>query len=662
MTQPPISYSHHYLNLVEYLDGYTDRQRKQIAQTFGVEGIDGEAIARAWLGDPANFLSVVERKLGSSQAWKLLEELAFEHDMPVEIEWMPRAARSKLTDLGLLKPRRGADKIWEGILPAAVAVLLAPKLNGSRPSLPILLGQDHDGQVEALCERYGVDSRLSRVEKILVLSERFSDEGIVDKILEMLPDPEWIAAGLMILELGGICYWQEIFGYDLEETASSDRKVIPLMRSQERTEEQAIARTLLELGVIFRVEEDDAPHPLVAVPEELWGALWDLGRGWLMEWAASAYFNMGEQAVKRQREEEHNDLQATFKWMIIEADRLALHSEGGEPSQQLLAHLASVGGHDEAFWQTVTRLGLEMRILADYMGQLSPGPEHRMLLDLPRGNFVRQALMEWCTGFAGARADEFLARAVGLDDTWRERMLDVLQHRREFVPLWMHSEGVPSQTTGAGVLRSAESGNDELMLMEMGFVVGFVWTLKLVWLDLLSLLEGERWYPMSALTEMFQMIACLGMFSQLIHLLEHPQMSLYLPIQRASFFTDAFHTAHFETWTEAVVRELLVPLGVGAVSEDGETVWLDTRHLRIQSPPGWPDEERVAVLKEMLANDDLEFRIPNGRVGLRQVVGDVAIVDGRVSMEGPIDALRERLKGREVKRFDGRQAFVDRVD
>lgn len=659
MTDQDFYLSVPYLNLLEYLEGYTDRQRQIIASAYGVDGASARDIAQGWLSDTSNFLQVVEGKLGSSQAWRLLEEMAFEHDTPVEIEWMPKRARGKLTDLGLLKPKRGPDKLWEGTLPAAVAVLLAPKLNGTRPSLPILLGQESPERLRELAERHGLEESLPRVETILMLSERFLEAGSVERILELLPDPEWIAAALMIIELGGICYWQEIFGYDLEETPSAERKVVPLMRSQERSEEQNIARALLDLGVIFRTEEEGSEFPLVAVPEELWGGLWELGRGWLMEWTSTAYYNLEEQGARRAGDEEHADLQAMFKWMILEGDRQALFVEKGEPSEELCAHFSQIGGHDDAFWSTVARLGLEMRVLSDHTGQLTYGAEYQALLDLPRGPFVRQALFEWCTGFAAGGADEHLGRSIGLDESWRERMFEILVERHEFVPLWMQFEGVPSQTTGAGVLRAAESGSDELLLMEMGFVVGFVWTLKLVWLDLLSMLESERWYPLTAITELFQMIACLGLFSQLIHLLEHPHLSLYLPVQRASFFTDAFHTAQFRSWTEEVLIHLFIPLGIAALSEDGEMVWLDTRHLRIQSPPGWPDDERVEILKELFGQDELDFRIPNGRAGLRQVAPDVAIVEGKISLDAPIEALRQSLHGHEVKRFDGRHVFVE---
>ncbi|MFU8807016.1 MAG: hypothetical protein ACNA8W_24625, partial [Bradymonadaceae bacterium] len=551
------------------------------------------------------------------------------------------------------------DNVWEAWLPAAMAVLLAPKLRGTRPSLPLLLGKESPERIAELAATYGIDERGSRVEIVLGLTEKLCEPGIIDTILELLPDPEWIAAGLMILELGGLCYWQEIFGYDLEETASPDRKVIPLMRSHERTEEQAIAKTLLDLGIIFRAEDENSPYPLVAVPEELWASLWQLGRDWLMEWTTSAYYSLGEQGVGRGREDDGLDLQSTFKWLILEADKAPLEVPGPEPSEASFAHLRDVAGQTDEFLRLAVDIGLEMQVLMTKGSALVAGPEHKVLLDLPRPAFIRQVLYEWCTGFAASHADAHLAQAVGLDDTWRRRMLGVLEERVEFVPTWMRYEGVPSHTTGAGVLRAAESGNDELLLLEMGFVMGFVWMIKLVWLDLLSMLEGGRWYPVGAITEMFQMVSCLGLFSQLVHLLDHPHLSLYLPVQRASFFTDAFHSTHFRTWTGELINDLLVPLGVASLSEDGEMVWLETRHLRIQSPPGWPDDQRVALLAELFGQDEVDFRIPNGRAGLLQVASDVSIVDGRLSLDGPIDELRQSLAGHKVKRFDGKHIFVD---
>ncbi|MBA2663239.1 MAG: hypothetical protein H0U74_13180 [Bradymonadaceae bacterium] len=659
MTQDPLNHRRHFSALVEYLDEFSERQRQLMATAYGAPSAFAVDIAQTWFADPEAFLAVVDKKIGSTQAWRLLEEMAFEHDLPVEVDWIAKRFRTRLADLGLLNAQRADNKVLEGYVPAVIAALLAPKLRGVRPSLPILLGRKSHAELLELARANDVSTSGSKLDVVMALSEHFALPETVDALMNRLPDPEWIAAAMMVLELGGICYWQEIFGYDLDTNIGEERKVVPLMRSHERDEERHIAETLVEIGILYRVEDEDSPYPMVAVPEELWTGLWRLGRGWLLEWTANTFYALSDQAMRKVVAVEPEDLQAALKLVIVEAEHQKLALDEDEPSAAMLAHFEAISDRAAAYWEPVLSIGLEMRVLDDDPHQnLLPGVEHRTLLDMNRAAFIRQALMEWCTGFAASKADEHLGVAIGLDDSWRERVLALLIEREEFVPLWMHYEGVPSNTTGAGCLRNIEDGVDEMLLMEMGLTNGFVWSIKLIWLDLLSMIEAERWYTIGALTEMFQLTACMAMFSQLIHLLEHPHFSFYLPLQRASFFTDAYHGEQFQSWVYDVLRNLFIPLGLAVLSEDEESVWIDSKNLRIESPTGWPDEQRIELLRELLDDDKLDFRIPSAtRPGLRSVSNALEKPEKGVNLSEPIDVVRKQLKGKKVVRFDGHKAF-----
>lgn len=662
MTQEPLQHRRYFTELVAHLDQFGERQREQIARVFGVASVHSASIARRWFDDPEAFVSTVESKIGSKQAFGFLLDLAAEHDLPMEVEWIAPRFRKKMTDMGLLSTQRSEDGELLGVVPGAIAAMLADRLEGMRPSLPVMLGRYSQEELVALAQRYDVPVQGTRIDMVMTLSEFFARPEAVELMMERLPDPEWIAAAMMILELGGTCFWPEIFGYDLDASLDDDQKVVPFMRVHERNEERAIAETLLNLGILYRLEAEQvgAPYPMVAVPEEIWKGLWKLGRGWLAEWMANSFQMLEEQGARRLQAVVLDDLQAAMKLLALETEREALPlTEAYLPSQAMYARLGALFEPErpDGFVDTVWNLAMNLSILvpAQRADAVILNTEQAYLLDIARPAFVRHVLSEWCAGIVGGLVDRNLGQAIGLDDLWREMAIRALIEERDLVPMWMFSQGVPSGTTGAGNLRDVDSGMQDMLLFEMDLTNSFVWTIKLLWLDLLSLLEAERWYPIAGMVEMFQYTACMALFSHLQEILNDPKLSwVYLPVQRTSFFTDPYHTEQFEIWVRDLIAHLFAPLGLAALSDDGESVWLDTRLMRIESPWDWPDEERIGLLREIFNDDAFEFRLPSAAgPGLRALGNAREITAGSVRLSEPMDVLREVLRGKRIKRFDG---------
>lgn len=647
----------HRSNLVDHFSAFSATQREEIAQLWGCPGTSPEALARYVFDAPDKVREVVADQVASDEdARRLMEELAYDHDLPLDIGWSSLGARKTLTQAGLLAPVTREGRPGEGVMPAALAVTVAPFIRGVRTTIPTLLGAlDHE-YVERVAGAYEVVGTTD-MEKILTLSEWLSQPDRSEDLAAIVPNPEYLGAALMALELGGVCYWQEVFGHDLHENPEFGSNVVALMRSDERDYERHMADTLMDYGLIFRVEEPDRA-PLAVVPEELWSALWTIGRNWMMDWTASIIDDANDAAVRRSVDASDVDLQAALKWFACEADRGRVRMSGGYMDDETQSRLVSVGGHDTKFWAERLEVALELSALhVRRTGHAVENPTFRRVLDLPRSAFIRQVLFDWCTGYVGSAADGRLGRALGLDDTWRREVVKFLRQRGEFVPLWMEHEGVDQETTGSGYIRNTGDTEPDRLLMEIGLVNGLVWSAKLVWLDLLSFLPDDLWYPTTTVAELLQISTGLSTFGQLIHVLEEPNMGYYLPVQRASFLSDTFHTPEFESWIIEVVEHLLAPLGVARMSEDQSTIWLQTSHLRVESPPGLADDQREQLLREIFQDDQLEFRVPKASPNRLHRVDEPPEGDA-IDLDLPLDVVRRWLNEREIVGFDGKRLKV----
>ncbi len=646
----------HRAALVDHLGAFAESQRDTIAEKWGADDSAVPTLMR-WVYD--HFEDLRERVAAAFEsdddAMDVMQTLALEHDLVVDVGWAGRKARKRLVEYGLMSVGRGASGTSaEGLMPAALAAVVAPLLVEVPSSMPLLLARSEVDHVERVAATHEVVGT-TLLEKILTLSEWFAAPERAEDLPALLPTPEYVGPLLSALELGGMCFWQEVFGHDLHENPDYGSNVVAFMRSDDRDYERQVADYLVEAGLIFRVDEDPHP-PLAIVPEELWNALWTIGRIWLMDWAGVGVEDALEQAVRRPHASAPEDLQATLKWFAVEADRGAIRAPAGIATDETMEHLVEVGGHDVSFWAHRLEIALELSALRlQRSGHAAENPTFRRVLELPRSAFARQVLFDWCTGYLGSTADARLGVALGLDDTWRREVVRYLKKYSEFTPLWLRHEGVELETTGSGYLRNAERSDEERLRMEIALTNGIVWSTKLTWLDLLSLLDDGLWYSRSALVEVLQTAAGLSTFAQLIHVLENPYLGYYLPVQRASVMSDSLQTPHFEAWFDELVDNLLEPLGVARFSDDGESVWLQASSLRVESPPGVNDEQREAIIREILQDPELEFRPPNSLPPERLHRVETAPEDGTIELDVPLDMIRQRLKGRVIVEFDGRR-------
>lgn len=645
----------HRERLIDHFAAFTASQREALAERWGCGSPAPVALARFVYDSPERILAFVRSELtGDGAALDLLEDLVLDHDIPLDIGWSDRGTRSRLAELGLLAPSAsGRHRPGQGELPGALASVLSPIVTGLPTTLVTLLGREDDETVDRIARSWGVVGT-TRLEKILTLSEWLSSPDRVEDLADRLPSPDYLGAALIALELGGICFWQEVFGHDLHENPEFGGNVVALMRSDERDYERHIAESLTDFGLIFRIDEE-GQAPLAVVPDELWSVLWAIGRSWLVEGVGYTVGDAIEQAVRRPKENEGADLQATLKWFSCEAARGSFTAPAGTVSDETMSRLIEVGGHDARYWAERVDLALELSALRIRRnGEAAENPAFQRVLDLPRSAFVRQVLFDWCTGYVGGAADSRLSRAIGLDDTWRREAVRFLRQRSEFVPLWLEHEGVESELTGSGYIRNAGDSEPEQLMTEIGLTNGLVWSAKLVWLDLLSVLEDDLWYPADVVAELAQLATGFATFGQLIHVIERPNDGLYLPLQRASFLADPLHSPEFHAWFDDAVLHLLEPLGVARLSEDRHQVWLQTSHLRVESPPGLPDEQRELIMREIFGDPEMEFRVPQAVPNRLHRVDDPTEAGG-IGLDLPLDVVKRWLADRDIVSFDGRR-------
>jgi hypothetical protein len=485
---------------------------------------------------------------------------------------------------------------------------------------------------------------------ILGLAERMGDVGVILHIVDRLPDVEYLGPAMLAVELGGVCFWQEVFGFDEEE----DRKVVPLMRRDDRAIERDMADVLQDAGVIFRVHEGS--QSMLVVPEEFWADLWQIGCTWLMDWLAEALEGLNFQGARRTEEPRFADFQSTLKWLMCELEQTPVHWNGG-PSPESLSHFVEVGEHNPEYWAGQLRLASEVGSLRVRDDQASANPAFETVVDLPRQVFIRQMVNDWVMGYLGAETESRVGQALGLDDVWRVEVLKLLRSKSEFVPVWMHTEGVESAMTGAGFLKDSLETSPEVLHEEFMLLHEIMWSMRLLWLDLLSMLNSEYWYSLEQITELFQMTACLEVFSRVEKALAGIEMPLYIPIQRSSLLMEPMHSEDFGLWVRDVFEKLFQPLGAAVLSQDKKHVMVDPAALRIATPAGLMETDRVEMLRLILQNPELEFRIQaSPELRLHRVPNglDATAID----LDVPLQTIRAWLKGRRVRKFDGKRLYL----
>ncbi len=649
-----LSYSgEHFERWIAYLDSLKETDRDRIASLYEAPTSEASGLGTYLCDNADRVCQIVDDLLIDEDARALLSEIALDHDLEVPILPSPLRARKLLVKLGLLADVKGTHTSFPGVWSA----ILTPLLLGTRTSLLTLLGGCTVEELDLMTNAWEITGCDGRMASIFALANTIGQPEALAEIIARLPDMDYLGAAMVAIELGGVCFWQEVFGYELNtpNVDPVDAKVVPFMRRDERAMERDIAETLVSLGVVFRIDEQDIS--MLVVPEELWQQVWDLGRTWLLDWVADTYEGVGLTAQRRD-DAARGDLQSTLKWLVIESEAGELVWSADKLTPETLTRLQQVGGHDASHWVQNVELAMQLGLFKVDGKRLLSNPAFETTLDLPKAAFVRHVLFEWCTGFVGTHVDKNLAKAVGLDDVWRRLMLKVLSRAKEFTPVWMRYEGVEPLLTGAGCLRDVEDSSEELLIAELGIVNGVIWTAKLVFLDLVSMLGTDYWYSKKAIAELFQIVASFSTFSHIYQVLEHPEMGLYVPVQRASFMTDPLHTPEFESWVDDLITHLLEPLGIARRHPETDSIWLDTTLLRIPSPPGLLDEHRQGLVRDLFSDPDVEFKIPGPSLTRLHRVPS-ATDPGVVDLDLPLFAVRQSLDGRAVTAFDGQRLRLD---
>ena len=83
----------HLSQLVRHFECFDVRQRRRIAGLYGAPGHTAPELARHLCEAPDRIREVVEREAGETDAWRLLSELCFDHDITIDVTWASVSAR-----------------------------------------------------------------------------------------------------------------------------------------------------------------------------------------------------------------------------------------------------------------------------------------------------------------------------------------------------------------------------------------------------------------------------------------------------------------------------------------------------------------------------------------------------------------------------------------
>jgi hypothetical protein len=647
-----------YAALVEYVGGFDASARARLAELYAASSPDPGAIARAWCEHPERVTGVLDARVRSASARSLLADLLVNHDEPLELRWRDRRAARTLQAVGLANAQPGPGRRELCTLPGALAAVLATTLSPEdvRPSIVATCARWPDERLAALAAAHGVP-QMGRVPTVLALSDAFTQRAAVDRILDGVPDPEWMGTALMALELGGMCYWQDLFGD--EGSGGAQSNVVPLMRRDELQIERDIADELQRWGLLLRVPGAEPAQELAAVPEELWVPLWELGRDWITEWAAAGWDVLREGAVSRRdgAPSGERSLAGHMKWLACEiAGGGVRRTDDGLVTELVERRLLETSSLDVGVIHGALEVGLELGVWHVDRSAWALDEGELATLDATRADFARAILSRWCVGEVGARADLAAMRALGVDERWAKQVRALHHGRREWFPAWMEQEGLDSMYTGTGYLRPLERVDEETVREEFAYVVSYALSAKLLWLDLLAMLDTGHWHLEGALRELFQLVCAATLFQLTSAVLDRSGAALFLPVQRSSFLTDPQHTAAFDEWIRGWIDGLAVPLGIAARSDDGERVWLDTRALRVESPEGIPDDLRVEQVRLVLQDAELEVDIPRraGNGWRPRLAAAPAEASDRLPVGADAAELVARARVERVVSYDGK--------
>jgi hypothetical protein len=146
--------------LVQHLDGFSEPARRKLAALYQTPSHEPAAIALRWCLNPESLRAAVDQKVRGAHTHQLLSDLVVDHDLPLPINWGDRAACRTLAELGLI--HMGDSSLWasgEVMIPAAIALILAPRVQGLRASRRVVGAPRRGGSGREHHEREGAAAR-----------------------------------------------------------------------------------------------------------------------------------------------------------------------------------------------------------------------------------------------------------------------------------------------------------------------------------------------------------------------------------------------------------------------------------------------------------------------------------------------------------------------
>ncbi len=642
--------------LVLHLSELPEVKHRGLARLYGVERPTSHELAELILARPAPVRRAVESRVRGAQGWHFFREMVINHNRAVGVGGASRLQRAPLEELGLVAT--GVDEQGRQVatMPAGMAMIFAEEAQGHRASMPLLLSMQSEQEVRRLAEVWGIDASGSMGATILELADWYRSDEALEAIIAKLPDEDWLGDALTVLELGGTCFWPQVFGFDAEDHGpQGSNNVVPLMDRGMRRQQQQVAEKLLELGVLirFELEVDELLPPLVSVPQELWGDFADKGQQWLEGWVHQALAGASHHGSPTSSSLAPGGLNGVAKWLCLEAEAGHLEVDENRLSAESEQHLEQTYGGQRPFdGERIVQWMRHIKVLEADEGQLRVNDGKAAGLDEDKGLFEEALISNWVAGSTGSGADEKLAQAIGLDSDWQHHIRSRRQIFGALMPQWMEVDGVATEATGAGCLRDPGMGPKEVMQYELMMTIKYAARTKLLWLDAMSRLPKGKAIPQIGVVDLLRTSAAYCCFEQIREVLRSHPSQIYLPFQRASVLMDPRHLQAMEAWVEDVFQRLLVPLGVADWDGEQEVVRLNHEALAIDLLPEWVCDDAPRASQAIFEAFDEQHDEGPAAVSLRAVEGGEEAAEG-VPVTWALEELRHRLSGRPIASFDG---------
>lgn len=651
--------------LLDLLQRQPEARLQQIARTWGCPHVTAKGLYRFFTQNHLRFREHYNRFSEAFSGRELLLDLVQDFNLPVPVYPSDRVHRQELVRWGLIFPYPSdwpgtipeGTQQWHWVMPLEIAVLCASDTMVERPSLPLLLGMLPEEKLNAIHARLELPPIPNYLERVLRICDRLLSPNFFQALFN---DPDWYEHSYtlqVVLEWHGFCYQNELFSF-----AWGDETLRPLTaRGQESTERQ-VASDLEACGLLFDFTPPPDPDPnappppstspLMVLPEELRPAVWGMTRNNLEQSIQELLQELGGWAARRRALPralpiEPVDQLKALSCLLESSDiplKLGEDKNLTPSSQRHLQSLSSPDLHAGLPWAPLIRQGLLCQIFTEHEGVLGTSTQAPHLLDQDAAAWSRAVLKRWIEGESTRALDDALNLAMGLSHNWLKEIRATLPKSRAFsesveawwrftdphhlgpppqalqrhlqrpmarpVPSWLFAQGLQSShDVWCGFPRLTAQRQEleqELLLVE-----SIMLTFRLLWLDMVSGLNPRRPYTRHELTLLTRETACLAVHLNLAAMLFDMSGNLFVPVRPPSFLMEGDCEALFQTLSNAILDEVLIPAGLANVQED-QRVLLYSSKIAVSTPSWYPHEARQNMLSRLtgLHEDELFNQAP----------------------------------------------------